>query len=91
VVTGVLIAGSFVEMVDAVPRSALGFIALGLLQQRGAESCAGQPRFEGSRPAYLLCAGSSRRSGCVPAEPYPPLEQMLKAGGSSGSLFPPIL
>ena len=23
----------------------------------------------------LLFAGSSRRSGCVPAEPYPPLEQ----------------
>src|SRR6266536_2949485 len=24
----------------------------------------------------LLFAGSSRRSGCVPAEPYPPLEQI---------------
>jgi hypothetical protein len=27
------------------------------------------------RPALPLFTGSSRRSGCVPAEPYPPLEQ----------------
>jgi hypothetical protein len=35
-----------------------------------------QPLTE-DRPARLLLAGSSRRSGCVPAEPYPPLEQRV--------------
>ena len=32
-------------------------------------------RKKNSHPAALRFAGSRRRSGCVPAEPYPPLEQ----------------
>lgn len=34
---------------------------------------------------------SARRSGCVPAEPYPPLEQMFRLDGCSRSLFPRVL
>ncbi len=39
----------------------------------------------------LPYADSSRRSGCVPAEPYPPLEQRVNPAAHSRSLFPPIL
>src|SRR6266568_5827930 len=34
------------------------------------------------RPALLLSAGSSRRSGCFHSEPYPPLKQ-IEAPGSN--------
>jgi len=65
-----------------------GFIAFFLLQQKGWGP--GDPARR-DRPALLLFAGSSRRSGCVPAEPYPPLKQILVGfpfpfpAGSKGS------
>ena len=40
-----------------------------------------------AHPAVLLSAGSSRRSGCVPAEPYLPLKQMLTVCVASVSRF----
>ena len=48
-----------------------GFFAFHLLQQKAERSRASPVE---AYPALLLFAGSSRRSGCVPAEPYPPLE-----------------
>ena len=48
---------------------------------------AGPPSVD-SHPALLRCAGSSRRSGCVPAEPYPPPEQSPLQRGSVHFPFP---
>jgi hypothetical protein len=54
------------------PPNPLGFIALSLLQQKERNKAG---RLESNHPALLLLAGFRRRSGCVPAEPYPPLKR----------------
>ena len=51
------------------PRGAIGFIAL---ERIPAEGMPGQTH--GPNPTRRL-SDSRRRSGCIPAEPYPPLEQ----------------
>ena len=56
------------------PPDPLGFFALALLQQKGGRNGAGQPLEKLPGPSLLLFAAFSRRSGCVPAEPYPPLK-----------------
>ena len=50
----------------------LGFIALSLAPAEGSKNRAGLRR---SPPGLCCLQAPDRRSGCVPAEPYPPLEQ----------------
>ena len=59
------IAAKLSELGDAVPPDPLGFFAL-RLERQGHAGLARQPD--------LPLQASRRRSGCVPAEPYPPLE-----------------
>ena len=65
---------------DAVPKP-LGFCALWLRQQAQGALGPGDLPWKITRPV-LLSAGSSRRSGCVPAVPYPPLEQIQEIIGA---------
>ena len=61
------------EIGGLCPPTPLGFFAFWLRQQKGRNKAGG---FESNHPALLLFAASRRRSGCVPAEPYPPPKQL---------------
>jgi len=56
-------------------RPGLGEVDFSLFSCSSRGDGAGTAFVAKTAPALLLFAGSSRRSGCVPAEPYPPLKQ----------------
>ncbi len=66
------IATRLTNLGDAVPQTPWDLSRFGCSSRRGPQTEPGG--FRKSHPALLLLAASRRRSGCVPAEPCPPLE-----------------
>src|SRR5215471_13355407 len=64
---------SLIELGDAVPQPPWDLSLYRCASRRG-QGWSRAASVE-DRPALLLFAASRRRSGCVPAEPYPPLKQ----------------
>src|SRR5512138_1902898 len=78
------IAPRIADLGDAVPQTPWDFSLFRCSSRRGSKTEPGS--FRRNHPALLLLAASRRRSGCVPAEPYPPLKQhQLSSLGSAGN------
>ena len=72
-----VIDGGLFRIIDGFVfgRPGLGEVDFSLFSCSSRGDGAGTGFVAKTAPALLLFAGSSRRSGCVPAEPYPPLKQ----------------